>query len=141
MEVAMDNSTPEAMKELQAERDTLRRQVEQLQEEANRYRSLYEQIKQDLTLTEQDVAEWRENGVSGEQALAEIEEVMRSTRQEEELSRLREVERERDTYLQSLHFLTRPNVTFTEEELADMENNGVTGKQVLAEMDQILGVQ
>ncbi len=137
----MDNSTPEAMKELQAERDTLRRQVEQLQEEANRYRSLYEQIKQDLTLTEQDVAEWRENGVSGEQALAEIEEVMRSTRQEEELSRLREVERERDTYLQSLHFLTRPNVTFTEEELADMENNGVTGKQVLAEMDQILGVQ
>ena len=60
--------------------------------------------------------------------------------QQQELSRLRDIERERDTYLQFLHFMTRPNVLLTEQELTELKN-GVPGEQVLAEMEQILSVK
>jgi seryl-tRNA synthetase len=56
----------------------------------------------------------------------------------EEQARLREVEKERDAYMQSIYHLTRKdfeNHTFTEEDLREMEKNGVTGEQILREIE------
>ncbi len=51
------------------------------------------------------------------------------------MSRLR---KERDVYLESLHSLTRSRVKpLTEAELADLQQNGITQEQLLAEIDNL----
>jgi hypothetical protein len=50
------------------------------------------------------------------------------------------LEAERDAYLRSLHaLLPKPDVTFTEEELANLREKGVTSAQLLEEFETAKG--
>ena len=65
---------------------------------------------------------------------------------QEQLTALRDraarVEAERDGYLESLHFLTRKDVVpFTEQELADLQKNGMPFDQIIPEIEQIVGLK
>ena len=49
---------------------------------------------------------------------------------------------ERDGYLESLHFLTRQNLTpLTEPELAELNRDGLPFEQLLPEMEQVVGLK
>jgi uncharacterized coiled-coil DUF342 family protein len=45
---------------------------------------------------------------------------------------------ERDAYLKTLHALLRKEITFDAQELREMESNGITVEQILAEVGQIV---
>jgi hypothetical protein len=54
-------------------------------------------------------------------------------------ARAEEVARERDAYLQTLHFLSRDRlVPITEEELEDIRKTGIPFEQIVAEVEQIV---
>jgi hypothetical protein len=61
----------------------------------------------------------------------------------EERDRLRtelaRVTEERDAYLKSLYYLTRKDITFTEQDLREMETSGLTLDDVLAEIEKMVG--
>jgi uncharacterized protein (DUF3084 family) len=64
------------------------------------------------------------------------------TRLQKELAALRkekeEVETERNAYQQSLQALLKEDFTFTEEEILDLQQNGIPFEQVIAEVEKIV---
>jgi hypothetical protein len=46
-----------------------------------------------------------------------------------------EVEKERDAYLKALYALTRKEFSFTEEELRDLEEKGLTLDQIIEQLE------
>jgi hypothetical protein len=48
---------------------------------------------------------------------------------------LADLRAERDGYLKSLYALTRQDFSFTQQELVDLESNGRTMEQVIAELE------
>jgi uncharacterized coiled-coil DUF342 family protein len=56
----------------------------------------------------------------------------------EEVKDKAEVVKERDACLKTLHFLLRKDVTFTAEEIADMEKTGGPIDDIIEEMEQAL---
>jgi hypothetical protein len=49
------------------------------------------------------------------------------------------IERERDAYLKALYALTRKEITFTKEELREMEENGLTLDEIISNLEASLG--
>jgi len=82
------------------------------QEELQRLQLEHQQLREELTKTQQELA---------------------NLKQAKEA-----VEAERDGYLQSLHHLLREDFTITDEELADFRTNGIPARDVLREIEEML---
>jgi chromosome segregation ATPase len=82
----------------------------------------------------------REEAARFQAETAELQRALDAAR--EELKDMAAITAERDMYLKSLHGMTREDWTFTQEEIADLEKNGVEfNEQFIEELERDLRVQ
>jgi chromosome segregation ATPase len=103
----------DALKQLETERKQLQDLVQQLTRERDKATAQVAQLQTQLTASEATVS-----------------------RQLEQIQMLLRSDRERQIYLKSLHFMTRKDFTFTEEELRDLDENGMSLSAIIAELEK-----